>query len=106
MRTITKLAAGVLISFAALVALTDYTLAAPTTSCVIRDNGPDSWNWCRIRVRRTRVRVERNWARVSNHVVVIANTGGNSADDNTGGDVDVDSGNVDVDVTIVNAVNQ
>lgn len=76
------------------------------TSCVIRNNGARSRNRCRIRITRTRRVTQRNWSWIGNSVVIIANTGGNDANDNTGGDVDVDSGDAIVVVSITNTVNQ
>lgn len=82
------------------------TDGGPTISCVISGNGSDSWNWCKIKKKSVTIIYQSNWAKVTNSVFAVASSGGNSANDNTGGSVSVDSGNASVTVTITNTLNQ
>ena len=75
-------------------------------SCVIRNNGANSRNRCRITEVNVQVTIQRNLAAIWNGVLVIAATGGNEANRNTGGDVSVTSGEASASVTINNTVNQ
>ncbi|OGD92473.1 hypothetical protein A3H87_04340 [Candidatus Curtissbacteria bacterium RIFCSPLOWO2_02_FULL_42_37] len=75
-------------------------------SCEIKNNGAFSRNRCRITEINVQVTRQNNRASIWNGVLVIANTGGNEANGNTGGNVDVDSGNATVNVRITNTVNQ
>lgn len=71
-------------------------------TCTIAGNGALSRNRCRIKVER-RIRVDQsNTATVRNKVVVIQNTGLNSASGNTtnGGNVSVDTGTTTSTITI------
>lgn len=103
MKTFKKLLIGASGAFLTLVLFAGNTYAA---RCVIRDNGADSWNWCRVRTSRTLHIWQSNHASIFNFVNAEAETGENDANDNTGGDVTVTSGNARVTVTITNTVNQ
>jgi len=72
--------------------------ALADTSCEISGNGAHSHNSCRIR--------QSNSSTIRNRVSVDVDTGGNTANSNTGGDVSITTGDVHVDVTITNDVNQ
>ncbi len=80
------------------------SLAADNT-CTITDNGVRSRNRCRIKVVKKSATIQINAAKVRNKVGVISNTGGNEANNNTGGSVTSDSGNSTVTVTITNTLN-
>jgi hypothetical protein len=76
------------------------------TGCIITGNGTNSHNHCIVKVKRsTSGSTQINTANVKNSVNVLSNTGGNTADKNTGGSISVDSGNSDVTVTIKNNIN-
>ena len=76
------------------------------TSCVIRNNGAFSHNRCRISKTNVQIVRQSNWAAILNVVVAVAATGGNDANNNTGGNVDVTSGDATVRVNITNEINQ
>lgn len=92
-------------------------LAVPASlaaDCTISGNGARSHNTCTIsngggsschRHRCGGGGGQSNSAVIFNGVTVHANTGGNEANKNTGGDVTVTSGNANVNVTITNTVN-
>ena len=79
---------------------------AATNRCVIRDNGAHSNNRCRIRITNTQTIRQNNWAAILNVIIAVASTGGNDANNNTGGDVSVTSGEATVSATITNEINQ
>lgn len=81
-------------------------LAADGNSCVIRRNGAGSNNRCRIRISNTQTIRQNNWAAILNIVIAVASTGGNDANNNTGGDVTVTSGEASASATITNEINQ
>ena len=69
-------------------------------TCTISGNGAGSTNRCRM-IRERRIRIEQtNVAFVRTNVVVIQNTGGNDANNNTGGNVHVETGNTTSTITI------
>lgn len=90
-------------------------VALAETSCTISGNGSGSSNSCTVRVSGGRsCRPNRcgstgsatvNNATVKNKVRVRQNTGGNTANGNTGGSVSIDTGNNTATVTITNNVN-
>ncbi len=83
-------------------------LAMPSfaTTITITGNGSNSDNDADVSFDNN-VRVDQNNdAHIDNNIDVDADTGNNSADDNTGGDVDVETGDADVDVTVVNKANE
>lgn len=75
-------------------------------SCKIKGNGKYSTNICVIVQKKETLVVKKNKAYVKNVAVAYASTGGNSADNNTGGSVTVTSGNATASATITNTVNQ
>lgn len=78
------------------------TAFAPATFAAnkIKNNGADSINKVKIKVKNKKVVNQTNETLVVNGVLVAQNTGGNEANKNTGdGDVSVDSGNADATVT-------
>ena len=79
---------------------------ADSNRCVIRDNGAFSHNRCRIRETNIQIVRQNNWAAILNVVIAVAATGGNDANNNTGGNVDVTSGDATVRVNITNEINQ
>lgn len=81
------------------------TPAFAATNIQISGNGSDSNNDAKIELKKTTSVVQNNTANVSNKVDVKADTGGNSADDNTGGDVRVSTGDSTVGVAVRNMLN-
>src|SRR3989344_6707187 len=80
--------------------------ALADTSCEISGNGAHSHNSCRIRISRS-VRIRQsNSSIIRNRVWVDVDTGGNRANNNTGGDVTITTGEATSSVTITNEVNQ
>lgn len=72
---------------------------------VISGNGEGSANNVQINASNTSSVAQNNTASVDNTVAVDANTGGNSASDNTGGNTNIDTGNVDATVNVDNQMN-
>ena len=87
------------------------TLAAGSLSCTISGNGAHSHNTCTIvsvsggRKHGGSGLTQINYANVSNGVFIYSSTGGNKANENTGGDVTVVSGDSNVNVSITNNLN-
>lgn len=81
------------------------TPAFAATNIQISGNGSDSNNDAKIELKKTTSVVQNNTANVSNNVDVKASTGGNSASDNTGGDVKVKTGDSAVGVAVKNMLN-
>jgi hypothetical protein len=90
--------------------------ALADATCTISGNGSDSTNRCTITI--TKVGggsgcentcdgqpKQVNKAKVKNKVKIRQNTGGNTANRNTGGNVNIETGNNTADVTITNDVN-
>jgi len=71
----------------------------------ISGNGTNSDNEITSTITTTTTVVQENVADVYNDVDVDADTGGNDANDNTGGDVEIDTGDADVDVAVGNTLN-
>ncbi len=71
----------------------------------ISGNGTDSDNYIDVELEREVEVEQKNEADVSNDVKIYANTGGNEAEDNTGGDVEIDTGDAEVGVLIQNELN-
>lgn len=69
-------------------------------TCTISGNGGSSRNRCRIKIERRADVRQTNTANVSNTVVVVQNTGLNSASGNTGGSTTVETGNTSSTVSI------
>lgn len=72
----------------------------------ISGNGADSNNDAKVKVNSNLNVYQVNDADVNNNISVDANTGGNEAEKNTGGDVEIKTGDADVTVDVENAVNQ
>ena len=84
----------------------DRGVGAGNVSAIIADNGAGSVNTIVIDIdNRCRI-VQVNNSTISNIVGVGINTGGNSANNNTGGSVDINSGSASASVKIANSVNQ
>src|SRR3989338_5431557 len=100
--TIKQRIAGALVAGSFIAASLLPAAAFADQTCTISGNGRDSRNRCRIRVERRLTVDQRNTATVRNIVVVVQNTGLNSASNNTknGGDVDVNTGNTTSTITI------
>lgn len=79
--------------------------AFAATNITLSGNGADSNNTANINLTKTATIVQNNTANVSNNVDVKADTGGNDANDNTGGDVEITTGDSDVSVAIKNMLN-
>ena len=81
-------------------------LAVDGASLVISGNGADSENEAELKLTTTTTVQQNNSASVVNNISSGADTGGNTADRNTGGDVSVDTGNADSRVSIDNLLNK
>lgn len=79
--------------------------AFASTTLVISGNGADSNNDAQVNVTHETSVVQSNNAQVDNQVTANADTGNNTAKDNTGGDVSVTTGDVDTTVNVSNALN-
>lgn len=85
------------------------SFAAPAfaaTNVQISGNGSDSNNDAKIELKKSSNIVQNNTANVTNKVDVKADTGGNRANDNTGGDVKVKTGDSTVGVAVQNLLNK
>lgn len=107
------------ISAAAATALSAGIIAAPAiladATCTISGNGSDSTNRCNITISGGWNGCEAtcsgqpkqvNKAKIKNKVRIRQNTGGNTANNNTGGNVRIETGNNSATVTITNNVNR
>lgn len=81
------------------------TPAFAATNIQITGNGSDSNSEAKLELKKSNSVVQNNTANVSNKVDVKAKTGGNSADDNTGGDVKISTGDSAVGVAVKNMLN-
>ena len=81
------------------------TPAFAATNIQISGNGSDSNNDAKLELQKSTSVVQNNTANVSNKVDVKASTGGNSAEDNTGGDVKISTGDSAVGVAVKNMLN-
>lgn len=82
------------------------TPAFAATSVTLSGNGSDSNNTANVNLTKNNTVVQNNTANVTNNVDVNAKTGGNRANDNTGGDVSIDTGNSSVGVAVQNMLNK
>lgn len=74
----------------------------PESTIAVTDNGSDSQNSINFAQKLdTQINIYQN-AYIQNSVTGSANTGGNSANDNTGGSVTIETGNINVSSNIVN----
>jgi hypothetical protein len=73
---------------------------------VITDNGSGSSNEVSTQVETTTTVEQTNESNISNEVVTEANTGGNEASGNTGGDVNLTTGDVNQNLSVENSVNR
>ena len=80
-------------------------LAFASTTIEISGNGSSSDNTANVTTSTTTTVVQRNDANVSNNVDSNATTGGNDANDNTGGDVTIKTGNAKANVDVSTEVN-
>ena len=71
----------------------------------ISGNGSDSENEAEVEFEHEVEVNQQNWADVLNDVEVEAETGGNEAEDNTGGDVSIETGDAETNVTVSNSLN-
>ncbi len=71
-----------------------------SVSACIADNGSDSDNEIEIEVADSTAVLQQNSADIENDINVEANTGGNEAEDNTGGDVEIETGDADFTVMV------
>lgn len=93
---------------AALTATTALLSVAPVTfatSVVVSGNGTDSDNTVNLEINRTVDIFQQNTADVDNSVNASANTGGNEASDNTGGNVSIGTGNATTRLTLSTSAN-
>lgn len=99
-RLATAIATGAIL----LNALTPMAFAA--TTITISGNGLNSDNEVNVSMGQTTTVVQENNANVNNFVSANANSGGNDANGNTGGDVDITTGEAKVDVSVSTMVNK
>ena len=81
-------------------------LAFADTTIEISGNGSSSDNTADVTTSNTTTVVQSNDASVSNNVDANASTGGNDANDNTGGDVVISTGDADSNVDVSTTVNK
>lgn len=74
-------------------------LSLAATNVTVSGNGADSVNEVKVKNKYKARLTQRNRATVDNTVVVGQDTGGNKANDNTGGDTEVSSGKATANVT-------
>ena len=98
-----KIAVG--LGTGALLAATLTPTAFADTSITIRGNGSHSDNDVSVEQSSSFHVSQNNFAEISNDIMAEARTGGNSANDNTGGSVHVRSGSSHISVDIMNHVN-
>jgi hypothetical protein len=98
-RLATAIATGALV-------LNSFATSAFAATVEISGNGSDSDNDAYIDLKKTNSIAQYNDAYIDNNVDVKASTGGNDANDNTGGDVNVDTGDSDVAVSVANLLNK
>lgn len=79
--------------------------AFASTTLIITGNGSGSENEVEMANETTTTVVQQNDTNVQNHINVDASTGGNQAEDNTGGDVSIETGDSTAEVAIQNNVN-
>src|SRR3989344_808041 len=103
----TDLQKKVVTAFAAATLLVNSALPAfAGTTLIISGNGSSSDNTADVNLNSTTTVVQSNEADIDNDVHVYADTGDNSADDNTGGSVTLKTGDIDVkSIEITNALN-
>ena len=90
-------------------ALVFNSLATPAFAAInvnLTGNGDSSNNTANLNISKSNSIVQNNTANISNNVEVDAETGGNEANRNTGGDVNVETGNSTVGVSVQNALNK
>ena len=75
------------------------------TELIISGNGADSDNDVVVSQTNTTTVTQTNNTDVDNNINISTNTGGNTAEDNTGGDVFVKTGDADATVVVVNNLN-
>ena len=81
------------------------TPALAGTTLEISGNGSDSDNTVDVSTSNNTAVVQNNEAHVNNNIKVESNTGENTADDNTGGDVEIETGDADTEVNVSNSLN-
>ena len=78
---------------------------ATSLTLEVSGNGSDSENEIEFQYEHEVEVTQENVANVLNNVKVEAETGGNEAEDNTGGDVEIQTGDAEVSVTVSNTLN-
>jgi hypothetical protein len=97
-----KIVSAALSATTALLSIAPVTLAS---SVEVSGNGADSESTANVEIVRSVNILQRNNADVDNNVDASANTGGNEANDNTGGDVSIDTGNAKTTLAISTLAN-
>jgi len=97
--------AGTAIATAALLLGSISPFALAGVDVEISGNGASSNNDANVSVSNSTGVVQSNTADIQNNVSVMANSGGNDANYNTGGDVSVTTGNASSDITVNNTAN-
>jgi len=78
---------------------------ATSLTLEVSGNGSDSDNEVELEYEQEVTVTQTNVANVLNDVKVEAETGGNEAEDNTGGDVEIETGDAEANVTVSNTLN-
>jgi len=97
---------GIAVATVAIVVNGFVPLAAAGTSITVENNGSESNNDVVINTTQNTSVNQTNTANFTNNVDGDANTGDNTADKNTGGDVRIETGDASVNVTVNNSANQ
>ncbi len=75
------------------------------TTVTVTGNGADSNNTANVNVTTSKTIYQTNTADIQNNVTINANSGDNSANKNTGGDVSIDTGDANVSSSVSNSAN-
>ena len=85
--------------------LVNSALPVFASTVVIEGNGPDTENTVNVEQSNTVGVQQDNYASVHNMIVTSANTGGNTVDKATGGDVNVKTGDASTEASVANTLN-
>ena len=85
--------------------LSTLTPAFASTTLIISDNGADSNNNTNVNIENTTWVTQENVANITNNVQASSNTGDNTANKNTGGEVEISTGDATTVVSVENTVN-
>lgn len=101
----TKIQRRIATGIATLSMLMNASMAFASTELVISGNGSDSDNQVQVQQSNNTWVTQTNVTDIQNHIDVNADTGGNTAEDNTGGDVHLETGDASAKVMVDNLAN-